>query len=190
MQQIRIHRPRARREHRWYEVLPPDPRDPDVVWAKALALTGDRAGQTTARQSPSPRPAATAGYRDPPGSPGEGPTSMHSYRPQESAEQTLRRGRWCPIRASGHTPQRPGDSSWSTAGGRIRPGGSAVRASSPPRRESPGPNVCASLNRAPAAVLCCCTPGQSVRIWSLTCEVLTFGADLGKRGPGGGLPTG
>jgi len=58
VQQVRIHRPRARREHRWHEVLPPDPRDPDVVRAKALALTGDRAGQTTARQSPSPQPAA------------------------------------------------------------------------------------------------------------------------------------
>ena len=57
MQQIRIDRPRARRERPWQEVLPPDPRDPDVVHAKALA----RAGRRTARPSISPRPAETAG---------------------------------------------------------------------------------------------------------------------------------
>ena len=51
MQQIHIRRPRARREHPWDEVLPPDPWDPDVVLAKALARAGDRAGRTTARQS-------------------------------------------------------------------------------------------------------------------------------------------
>jgi hypothetical protein len=34
---IRIQKPRARREHFWTEVLPPDPRDPDVVRVKALA---------------------------------------------------------------------------------------------------------------------------------------------------------
>ena len=45
----------------WHEVLPPDPRDPDVVRAKALARAGDRAGRRTPRQSPSPRRAATAG---------------------------------------------------------------------------------------------------------------------------------
>ena len=60
MQRIRIHRPRARRERRWQETLPPDPRDPDVVRAKALARAGDRAGGSTARQSPSPPPAGTA----------------------------------------------------------------------------------------------------------------------------------
>jgi hypothetical protein len=37
VKQIRIDRPRAPRERPWPEVLPPDPRDPDVVWAKALA---------------------------------------------------------------------------------------------------------------------------------------------------------
>ena len=43
MQQIRIRRHRARRERPWQEALPPDPRDPDVVRAKALARAGDRA---------------------------------------------------------------------------------------------------------------------------------------------------
>ena len=52
MQQIRIHRPRVRREQRWQEILPPDPWDPDVVRAKALARAGDRAGGRTPRQSP------------------------------------------------------------------------------------------------------------------------------------------
>ena len=60
VQQIRIHRPRARREHSWQEALPPDPRDPDLVRAKALARAGGRAGSRTARQSHSPRPAAAA----------------------------------------------------------------------------------------------------------------------------------
>lgn len=45
MQQIRIHRPRARRERPWHEVLPPDPRDPDVVRATSLARARDRAGR-------------------------------------------------------------------------------------------------------------------------------------------------
>jgi hypothetical protein len=61
MQRIRIHQPKVRRERPWHDVLPPDPRDPDVVRAKALARTGDRAGGRTPRQSPSPRPAETAG---------------------------------------------------------------------------------------------------------------------------------
>lgn len=43
MKRIRIDRPRIRRDRLWPEDLPPDPRDPDVVRAKALArsqLTG------------------------------------------------------------------------------------------------------------------------------------------------------
>ena len=37
MKRIRIQRPRARGERPWSEVLPLDPRDPDVARAKALA---------------------------------------------------------------------------------------------------------------------------------------------------------
>ena len=37
MKRIRIDRHRARRERSWREVLPPDPRDPDVVRVKPLA---------------------------------------------------------------------------------------------------------------------------------------------------------
>jgi hypothetical protein len=37
VKRIRIQRPRVRRERDWDEALPPDPRDPDVVRAKALA---------------------------------------------------------------------------------------------------------------------------------------------------------
>lgn len=37
MKRIRIQKPRARRERPWSEALPPDPRDPDIVRAKALA---------------------------------------------------------------------------------------------------------------------------------------------------------
>jgi hypothetical protein len=40
MKRTRIERPRARRERAWREALPPDPRDPDVIRAKALARAG------------------------------------------------------------------------------------------------------------------------------------------------------
>jgi hypothetical protein len=41
VKRIRIHKPRMAREHPWREVLPADPRDPDVVRAKALARASD-----------------------------------------------------------------------------------------------------------------------------------------------------
>jgi len=56
----RIHRPTVRRERASQEDLPSDPRDPDVVRAKALARASDRVGRGTARQSRSPRPAEAA----------------------------------------------------------------------------------------------------------------------------------
>jgi len=37
MKRIRTNAPRIRRDRRWPEDLPDDPRDPDVVRAKALA---------------------------------------------------------------------------------------------------------------------------------------------------------
>jgi hypothetical protein len=37
VKQIRIQKPRARRERRGHEALPPGLRDPDIVRAKALA---------------------------------------------------------------------------------------------------------------------------------------------------------
>jgi len=37
MKRIRVDRPRIRRERAWTEDPPTDPRDPDVVRAKALA---------------------------------------------------------------------------------------------------------------------------------------------------------
>ncbi len=39
MKRIRIGQRRVRRERPWLEVLAPDPRDPDIVRAKALART-------------------------------------------------------------------------------------------------------------------------------------------------------
>jgi MFS family permease len=44
----------------------PDPRDPDVVRAEALARAGDRAGRRTARQSGSPRARRDGGLTVPP----------------------------------------------------------------------------------------------------------------------------
>jgi hypothetical protein len=37
MKRVRIQRPRVRHERLWLDVLPLDPRDPDIVRAKALA---------------------------------------------------------------------------------------------------------------------------------------------------------
>ncbi len=44
VKRIRTHRPRARRERPGREALPPDPRDPDIVRAKALARAGNPVG--------------------------------------------------------------------------------------------------------------------------------------------------
>jgi len=48
MKRIRTSAPRIRRDRRWPEDLPDDPRDPDVVRAKALARLA-RARATRAR---------------------------------------------------------------------------------------------------------------------------------------------
>ena len=42
MKRIRTHKPKARRERPGREALPPDPRDPDIVRAKALARAVSR----------------------------------------------------------------------------------------------------------------------------------------------------
>jgi hypothetical protein len=42
MKRIRIEKQKPRRERWWLEVLPLDPRDPDVVRAKAIDRSGDR----------------------------------------------------------------------------------------------------------------------------------------------------
>ena len=85
MQQIRIRRPGIRRERPWHENLPPDPRDPDVVRAKALARAGDRARQKNSQAVTSPRARRDGGRTvpAPARSPSEGPTSMHPRLMQE-----------------------------------------------------------------------------------------------------------
>ena len=55
MKRIRISTPRIRRELRWQEDLPADPRDPDVVRAKALARAR-LAGSPEAGRSPGQAP--------------------------------------------------------------------------------------------------------------------------------------
>jgi hypothetical protein len=45
MKRIRTSVPRIRRDRRWPEDLPDDPRDPDVVRAKALARAQARASR-------------------------------------------------------------------------------------------------------------------------------------------------
>jgi len=57
VKQIRIHKPRARRERSWREALPPDPRDPDVVRAKALARARQPRQRVTSHAVAVPRPA-------------------------------------------------------------------------------------------------------------------------------------
>jgi hypothetical protein len=49
VKRIRIDRPRARRERPWREVLPADPRDPDVVRAKTLARTAHPSQKVTGK---------------------------------------------------------------------------------------------------------------------------------------------
>jgi len=44
VKRIRIYKPRMAREHPWHEVLPADPRDPEIVRAKALARASDSRG--------------------------------------------------------------------------------------------------------------------------------------------------
>ena len=59
MKRVRTQKPRIRRGRSWLEVLPADPRNPDVVMAKALAHVR-RAGPMSAAQ-PEPGTARQAG---------------------------------------------------------------------------------------------------------------------------------
>ena len=49
MKRIRTSAPRIRRERDWLEDLPADPRDPDVVRAKALARSAGSSRTSRAR---------------------------------------------------------------------------------------------------------------------------------------------
>ena len=49
VQRIRIDKPKTRRERLWPEDLPADPRDPDVVRAKALARARSADASRTSR---------------------------------------------------------------------------------------------------------------------------------------------
>jgi hypothetical protein len=42
MKRVRIEKSKGRREPRWPEALPPDPRDVDVLRAKAIRQIGER----------------------------------------------------------------------------------------------------------------------------------------------------
>jgi hypothetical protein len=52
MKRIRTDRTKIRRERPWLEELPADPRDPDVVRAKALARARPAAGSAEADRVP------------------------------------------------------------------------------------------------------------------------------------------
>jgi hypothetical protein len=52
---VRVERPKVRRDRSWLEVLPLDPRDPEMIRAKAIDRSGDR------RSGASPRSRASAG---------------------------------------------------------------------------------------------------------------------------------
>lgn len=47
MKQVRAKKSRCRSEQPWDEALPADPRDPDIMRAKALARTGEPGQRTT-----------------------------------------------------------------------------------------------------------------------------------------------
>jgi hypothetical protein len=57
VKQTRIQRPRVRRARPWHEALPPDPRDPDVIRAKALARSGHPRRRVPGRAAPVALPA-------------------------------------------------------------------------------------------------------------------------------------
>jgi hypothetical protein len=61
VKRICIQRTRARRERLGREALPPDPRDPDVVRAKALARAGYPRRQVTGRAATVPVQRVQAG---------------------------------------------------------------------------------------------------------------------------------
>jgi hypothetical protein len=50
MKRVRTSMPRIRRERRWPEDLPDDPRDPDVVRAKALARAWSAGSSRASRE--------------------------------------------------------------------------------------------------------------------------------------------
>lgn len=81
MQRIRIHRLRVRREHPWHEVLPLDPRDPDVVRAKALARARRSRRQKNTQAVTFPPARRDGGLTGPRGSPGERPAGSNQSRP-------------------------------------------------------------------------------------------------------------
>jgi hypothetical protein len=62
VQRIRIQKPRARRERSWREALPPGPRDPDVVRAKALARARNPRQQVASHAVAAPRAADAGGF--------------------------------------------------------------------------------------------------------------------------------
>ena len=47
MKRIRIERPKVRRERPWRDVLPLDPRDPDILRAKSLSRSAHPRQQVT-----------------------------------------------------------------------------------------------------------------------------------------------
>jgi hypothetical protein len=47
MKQVHAKKSGSRRDHRWDEALPADPRDPDIIRAKELARTGKRGQRMT-----------------------------------------------------------------------------------------------------------------------------------------------
>ena len=79
MERVRTHKPRVRRGRPWLEVLPADPRNPDVVRAKALAhaqradpMSAAQPEPGTARQAGRDRPALLRALYEVTAEPGQG----------------------------------------------------------------------------------------------------------------------
>jgi hypothetical protein len=79
MKRVRTHKPRVRHGRSWFEVLPTDPQNPDVVRAKALAhaqWAGPRSAAQpepeTARQAGRDRPALLRALYEVAAEPGQG----------------------------------------------------------------------------------------------------------------------
>ena len=154
MNRIRIGRPRARSERPWPGALSPDPRDPDIVRAKALARTA-RSGKAPGHDGLG-RPAPMAGCPDgdPRGQDGPPRAGAHvGMRPAHQRGGAANRGRSAALGSfAGRLPARrqpPAGPGPERNGAVTRAGGRGPR--SRPRHRQRIPRTIPATGPPPAA---------------------------------------